>query len=682
MPIVLSSPWMAAFVALAGIPVLVHLFARRKPRRVPVSSLNHIDPVVRQTRRMRRPRQLVLLALRCLLVLLLALLFARPVYFPRRTGLATGRISRAVIVIDRSMSMQCNEGGLTRFGSAQVAAEQVLDVLPTGARANLVWLDDTCTTTVDGLTDNLAALRQDLKSRRVGCGQAAAGQALDAAVSLLGAEGGQVYLVSDFQATNWQQVDPATLPDNVHVVNIVVGNPALANLGVVDLRLAPSAPAVNEPFRVSARVGNYGPEAVSTEVTLEAAAAVQQRQVLLEPYSETTVVFDVRRDRRGPCPIRVSVPEDALSADNTRYAEVDVAASLSVVLVEMVDDRGYDCLAAACRADGAGETIRVTELPEAALAQLGRTDADVVMLYGWDGTGDRRMHEWMSRSGAAVVWLLPGREPVDVSGGLWSRLGKEVTVGPWVEPDKPVSLSVADGRHPLMDVFDRGRSGDVARATFAGYRRLACTGGQAVLAWPDGSAALLEVNHADGRLLVWNMPIDPDVSTFAGGNVFLPLVREVVRRNRRRRLLPRGRTGVPLALALPVDADPGSLVLEVSTAAGTERQPRSAFAVMPEQDRLKVVVSTLEQPGHYRFVDRGGPVQSASVNAPAVESDLRSLPPEQPGGGAAATATVTLGETSIHDLHRGVPLWPALAVAVVFLFFAEMLVLALWRIRT
>ena len=65
-----------------AVPILIHLLARRRFRRICWAAIAFLLEAERRNRRRIRVEQLILLALRCLAVLLLALLVSRPFVQP------------------------------------------------------------------------------------------------------------------------------------------------------------------------------------------------------------------------------------------------------------------------------------------------------------------------------------------------------------------------------------------------------------------------------------------------------------------------------------------------------------------------------------------------------------------------------------------------------------------------
>ena len=96
----LAPMWLAGAAAAAGMVVLLHFLARRRPveQLFPTTRFVPIAPA-RATTRAVRPTDLLLLAMRVLLIMLIGAAFARPVLAPER------RPRAAVILADRSRAV-------------------------------------------------------------------------------------------------------------------------------------------------------------------------------------------------------------------------------------------------------------------------------------------------------------------------------------------------------------------------------------------------------------------------------------------------------------------------------------------------------------------------------------------------------------------------------------------------
>ena len=89
----------------AFIPLLIHLFNRRKFKEIKFSTVHFLKEMVRKEMRRLRIRQLLLLLIRTLIIILLVLAFARPT-LQSSGGFSAGRSATEVVfVIDNSLSL-------------------------------------------------------------------------------------------------------------------------------------------------------------------------------------------------------------------------------------------------------------------------------------------------------------------------------------------------------------------------------------------------------------------------------------------------------------------------------------------------------------------------------------------------------------------------------------------------
>src|SRR5919198_116674 len=92
-------------LVLAGVPILLHLIMRQKPKRLPFPAFRFLKQRHRINQRRLRLQHLLLLLLRVLVIASLCLALARPRVFSHRLSLGAGRPVSAVLVFDTSPSM-------------------------------------------------------------------------------------------------------------------------------------------------------------------------------------------------------------------------------------------------------------------------------------------------------------------------------------------------------------------------------------------------------------------------------------------------------------------------------------------------------------------------------------------------------------------------------------------------
>ncbi len=172
-------------------------------------------------------------------------------------------------------------------------------------------------------------------------------EALDAVDELLSGSAATeciVYLVSDFRAREWE--DPAEyLRDKlvewkqagrkVHLVDCV--DAARPNLAIAELTAAPGTWASGVFSFMDVVVRNYGTKPVRDVAVLVEADGRAQPSVTIPqipPQGSVRERFPVRFATAGEHRVVAHLEPDAVAADNARYAVLEVAAELPVLLVD------------------------------------------------------------------------------------------------------------------------------------------------------------------------------------------------------------------------------------------------------------------------------------------------------------------------------------------------------------
>jgi Mg-chelatase subunit ChlD len=133
--------WLALSIAALGVlPLLAHRFRRRHAREISFAANSLIAATPIETRQRAKIDDRPLLALRLLLVLLVALLGASP--FVSCSRLTVSRTSGAsvavVLIVDDSMSMRARANAETRFEKAKGGAREILAAMRDGDAVSVI----------------------------------------------------------------------------------------------------------------------------------------------------------------------------------------------------------------------------------------------------------------------------------------------------------------------------------------------------------------------------------------------------------------------------------------------------------------------------------------------------------------------------------------------------------------
>ena len=691
MPLAFLAPWLLAAAAFVVAPVLVHLVNRERRDPTLFPSLMFVSRVPHRAERRRRVRHPLLLALRCLALLLIAAAFARPLVGGARAagGAAGGR--ELVILLDRSYSM----GAGDRWARATAAARGAVDRMAAGDRATLVLFDETAAVAAASTGDRVR-LRQAIDSARVGSGLTLYAPALAGAAGVLAASPlgrREILLVTDFQRRGWTGADAAVhLPAGTVLTPVDVGGPARGNVALTGADFSRDVSGGRERVTVVARVANSGDEAAAVSARLEVnGRPLETRPVQLPARGAATVTFAALPVPAGwtRATVRLAgTPAGGaqLPADDVFHLALARGQVVSVLLVESVGSRP-DASLYLRRALAVGDRppFRVDVARANALGAADLAGRSLVILNDAIPT-------------AAGVRLLDAY--VRAGGGLLALGGQNAATRPWPAsagallpaafgsvvdraPQGGARLARTERSHPVFAPFSAPRSGDLASARVFRYQELAPAAGAAVVArFDDGAPALVERPLGAGRTLAWASTLDAFWGDLALQPLFVPYVHQLATHaagyRAQRPSLTVGQT-LDLALAGGSARDTGAsgagdpAAYVVRTPGGRSEAVRASGGAAPA---LRVV-----EPGFYEIEGSPGRegARVVAVNVDPAEADPARIEPAElaaamlPGGTAAASAAGSTAARTPEEREREQGVWWYLLIGAALLLGAEML---------
>lgn len=324
--------------ASLAIPIIVHLVYRRKAKPMPFSTLYFLRLIDQRITRRERLKELLLLALR---LLLLAALIGALEKRVLPTSALSGRSvpTCAAIVLDNTCSMRADEQDGSAFGRARAAALVVLDGLEGEDTAVIVPLDSSDDEAAEPSSAR-GDLRKDLES--MPCGYAAARlsgalrQALDG-LKQSTQRRKEVYVITDMQRLCWTP-DLSSLtdsiPDDVPVFLVDVGADVARNLSLEDVNLGLKVTVRGALTNIYCSVRNTGQASATRKLSLVIDdKRLDEQDVTLAAGSTTVAVMGHIFERVGVHSGYVELDTDGLEADNRRYFTVRVRERLPVLVV-------------------------------------------------------------------------------------------------------------------------------------------------------------------------------------------------------------------------------------------------------------------------------------------------------------------------------------------------------------
>lgn len=340
------NPIMLAGLAAVAVPIIIHLLNRRKFHKVVWAAMRFLQNAVEQNQRRMRVEDMILLALRCLLLALLALALARPAILSNASDVFGQSKVTGVIILDNSQSMGMSDGTSTRFEKAKQAAQGALDSMPAGSAAAVLLASDIVQGAIPEPTFDLNLARKAIREAPLTDRATDVFPALQKAIDTLKdrlAIRREIYFVTDGQAAGWRQLTEIqrALERSKHEIKthiILVNEHEEKNLGLSELRLAAGLSPVNQPLRFEAKVTNFGKEETrNTRVSLSVDGEQPTDEFSIDtlPAGATkNVTMFTKLRTEGFHSVTARIAEDRLPADDQRTVAVRAIKEVKVLLVD------------------------------------------------------------------------------------------------------------------------------------------------------------------------------------------------------------------------------------------------------------------------------------------------------------------------------------------------------------
>jgi hypothetical protein len=414
-------------IAVAG-PVLAHMLAKPRFRRLPFTMLQFLRSSQTESYSRRRLRDLLLLILRCVIIILIALLFARPVLYFKPKPKDARHIY--FLGLDNSTSMTYTDGSSNYFQQMKDSAVEHIISAEADAVFNISSLASGNWTY--GLSKQQALA--EVKALKLTIGSADVDSFLsgirNSGRTINEADEVSVLLVSDYTPQMLNQFlnvqEPAAV-DNYKSEMILspkpINNASIIRAKVVDaaadgftinVSVANHGP-IRQNRRLTAKIGTY--EAASLEVTLS------PDQVKICPVRLDSSSFS---DMQLFIPVELSLSSgDNLGIDDKYYLAVRMPKkrSTNVLLAEAVEDDMFllDMAMQTLSGRGSDRVIRIRRISAGDLRTSNLEWADVLVCSGINLSLDSMAGEIsdFTEAGGRTVFFMTGEPAASAMNRLW-----------------------------------------------------------------------------------------------------------------------------------------------------------------------------------------------------------------------------------------------------------------------
>ena len=643
-------------IAALSIPIIIHLFHKSRFKVVKWGAMHLLEAVIRTNQRRVRIEQWILLAIRCLIPALLALLMARPIWVGASKLLGDTKTS-TVVLLDNSYSMDASRAGTTNWAIARDETSRLIGELQNGSEAHVILMGQGGGGLLDTPTYDLSRVTQALAKTNAGFGAAKIPASLDFAAGIkLNEPQRQLVMITDFQRVSFEATESSLLATTIDRIkksplapNIVfwdVGQEVKENVAIESLDFSRLMVGVGQKIQIRANLRNFGDAShPDLRVTLRVDGKDKAvSQVNLGPQSKAQVLFTQAFDTSGSHVVEIATEPDALAADNTMLASIPVRDRIPALLVDgapgaTVDDikseTGYLQIALSPFAAGKVELSdllapRVTTVDGLNAKLL--AESQVVVLANVRRLSDdqvRALEDFVKNGGGLLVF--PGdKTEVAWWNGQFARLAPlplGSIAGDLKEGAPSVGVVGQRFENPALELFNDPRNGSLSEGAIKVWFKLRApekTGGPddpVILARLDtGDPFLAEKKFGEGRVIACATACDADWSNLPARPSFLPLVQRLAVYLASNVYPPRNlEIGQQLVSFLPANTagkkaqltGPDGITLDVP--------------IVGKSERGVVEFGPIRTPGLYTLVPPGGTQIHYVFNADRRESDLARL---------------------------------------------------------
>ena len=456
------NPWMLLGTLAVASPILIHLLNKRRFKIVEWAAMDFLFAADKKNRRRVQLENFILLLLRCLAMLLLALMFARPFLPSNITAiLAQAQKVERVILIDDSLSQRVLNGSQPAFETTKESVKELLSQLA-GTTATEDWLTVILTSAPDQrVIDNepltVTTLNRHLQTvdgMKVSDQVADYTQSLTEVKTYVGGDknyGRAAYIYTDLRQRDWlvaDQADVNSAPNKLlnSIADLSVGTFIVDVAGTEDQNVAitnirsDGLLVANKVINFIVDVANYGKTTVSDlKVLLQVGEDQPQYQTVpsitpnqtqqlvfayvFNPISDDSGVLTIDDDQPNSKSYRVraeidrqsltgdTLKNDQLSEDSTRLLAASVIDGISVMLVDgdpsATSERSETHYLRSLDVLGTGLEMTTGTVSDLETASL--SDYSVIFLCNVDEvSGDRTaaLQQWVNDGGSLV--MMPG----------------------------------------------------------------------------------------------------------------------------------------------------------------------------------------------------------------------------------------------------------------------------------
>ncbi|NOY89084.1 MAG: VWA domain-containing protein [FCB group bacterium] len=670
----------------ALIPLIIHLFSKRKVKIIEFSSLKHLKAMQRRQVRRLKIRQLLLLLLRMLIILAVVLAFARPT--TKGGNIGSHASVSAVILFDNSASMNryVTDGNL--FDIAKKKTKELLKTFSASDKICFIPLTKSYEQAKSSLFFTSPAVALE-KLNRLTCqyGVADLEGSLGNAVDLLKKAvnvNKEIYLITDRQ----QNILPDTLPDTAilkdvpaHIYLVDLPLEKIDNIGITSVDFGGQLIMPGHDFNITAHIKNYGTDErndLIASLFIDGNRIAQTNFKILAD-KETAVKFTRSVSNTGFHSGYIEISDDKFIGDNRYYFSFKIPEHFNLLIIN---------------GDQTGEIMKLALAPSASLNQywsvkiaspqnlagINFWDYNVIILAGvpqLDDTYIQRLKTFLSR-GKALFLTYDGKTDIKYFNKIWSPV-TDVVYDQGIDNNFTragyYSLLSLNVNHPIFSVFDLTKKKMPEIKFFTLPKFHLKNNPQVLMRFTGDHPALVETTFGNGKVLTFTGPLAPYYSDITSHAFFVPFISRIAE------YLASDLSKYDLHLYCGENITRSlSLKKSINNILVLITPDSSRFDLTPEDEQGSLVINVkpTNLPGIYHIMDKNHEIDRLAVNINPEECNLKAIDIDQLTTALGASKINTIGNnvpmaSIINQYRYGKELWQIFLWIAVILLAMEML---------
>ncbi len=716
----------------AGIPLIIHLWNRRRVVTIDFSSLMFLMAAHRENARRFQLRHLLILLLRMAILALIALALARP-FLTLGLPVASVRAKTdVVIVLDNSYSMAYQDVDGIRFDKGKVLATDILGTLRHGDSAALILMSDVPNPIFRQLTPDIGSVVAAINDAEVSYRATNVQPSVELAHEIL-AESEQLnrelYLISDFSRNGWENSDRLLNRSGARVSLIPVAKGESHNTNIEEIHPSNQLIGVYLPFQLRVTTANHSVAPLARRIITLFIGSEKQKTVSFSAAANESLNTSLTYNFSTPGTHTgyFTLTSDRLNVDNRRYFALDVIGAVRVLCVgEQTEylalalnphkdsrqpsvNQQRDFLNTPPTADSrlltADTMILPTQCTPNQFESFPLEDYDVIILADvpqMTRQADAQLQAFLRQGKSVIAFVGSGSEVASYN--RLSNFWMPAEFGSTLRWTPPQQVRTYQETHPIFDIFrSEGFSTQYAPQFYSGVVLRPTPESKVIARFGDDTPFLIERSDGTGTVLLYNCGLfaqqnsnsdagagSPTAGTYANDLLvnpyFLPVLQQSVLYTaaaNNNLVTWGGHVGDTYTARYPRSAG-GKATIELKSDTDTVKNDDSGadnISVVPIAEDGTLQFRGTERPGIYQVEVRTQDRRQRdffAVNVDAREADLVQIPLQQAAarvdaqaGTDAATEGTTIAADAYNMKRHGREIWGELLLLTVCLMLFE-----------